>query len=247
MERVEQDGEGVVLAHLVRVAADFIRDPLRLRHRFVQLGRDVEVLVVEHDPGLGPLRDGLPVTRHGLDEAVNRLVLAVDRFVELAVDPQRFAEPDGAHHHLAPFTDDRLRRDRPRQFALRGTCHHRSTRLRERLTCHTHHGGHHGRPHHPTLHHSYFPMRSMFNRTKARRPRLSPDDTSGASRPSRPSWASWASCCPVLRTAGACSLSRRRRDSSGPDSRAWSCRARRCRPRTVHFPADIPNGSGRCC
>ena len=76
---------------------------------------DVDVSLVEHDPGLGLLGGGSPLDRNLLDEAGDRSDRGVDILIELSIETDPLGQLDGANgrsplliaiHHL--------RRDRRR-------------------------------------------------------------------------------------------------------------------------------------
>ena len=97
VEGVEEDGESVVLAELVGVAAHLVGDPLALGRGVPDPRGDVDVRLVEQDPRLGPLGRGRADVGHLLDEAGDGRHRRVDRLVEDAVEPDGFVETNRPH------------------------------------------------------------------------------------------------------------------------------------------------------
>ena len=111
VEGVDQEAEQVVVQHVERVAAQLGRHPFFRRRRIPAAARDVQVLLVEHHPGVRPLGGAGALVRKLLNEVRNRRDRLVDRLVQLPVDLQRRGEPDGAHGRLPAFPGDHRRRN----------------------------------------------------------------------------------------------------------------------------------------
>ena len=113
VEGVEDDGEAVVAEHAGAVALHLVRhDPARFREPAAR--RDVQRVVVEHDPRLGRLRRGLAGVRFLLHEIGDRRHGAVHRFVEPAIELQRRVQADGPHRHVVAGVGLGVRRGRQR-------------------------------------------------------------------------------------------------------------------------------------
>ena len=103
VERIEQHGEGVVLTELSGVAAHLVGHPLALGGRVPDPRRDVDICLVEQDPGLGPLgRRGSRVRRQ-LNEAADGGNRPVDGLVQHAVELDALVQPDRANRRPAPL------------------------------------------------------------------------------------------------------------------------------------------------
>ena len=125
VKRVEQHAEHVVLAQLIRVAPQFVGRPLLRRHRRRSiLPRHVDVVVVEHHPGFGPL--GGRARRSAGTVWMKPLIggtVAVDRLVEPAVDAQRLVQVNRAHDDASVLAArNHLRRNRRWRILIQRTC-----------------------------------------------------------------------------------------------------------------------------
>ena len=95
VERVERNGEVVVVPEVRAVAAHFVQDH-SLGVAIPATARDVQVVIVEQHPRLGPFTRRRALLWFGLNEVCERLGLAIRLLVQLAVDLDRRRDPRGA-------------------------------------------------------------------------------------------------------------------------------------------------------
>jgi hypothetical protein len=100
VERVEQDRDVVVVEHVERVAPHLAGDAA-IGLGLVHARADVDVLVVEEDPGLGLLRGGCPFARLLLHEVRERCHRGVDLFGQRPVEREIAEQTHRAHGGLA--------------------------------------------------------------------------------------------------------------------------------------------------
>ena len=118
VEGVDDEGDVLVAEDVAVVAAQLVGH-LALGMAVPAARRDVEVDVVEEDPGLGLLGGRLALARLLLDEVGERRDAGVDGVVETAVEVERGVQADGAHRDVVGRSaadqrfDGRLRLERP--------------------------------------------------------------------------------------------------------------------------------------
>ena len=115
VERVDQEAEQVVVQHVAGVALHVGRRPFARRGAVPAAAGHVEVLLVEHHPGIGPLRRRRALVGELLDEVGDRRDVAVDRLVEPSVDAEPGRQPDGAHRRPTAVAGHHRRRNRRRR------------------------------------------------------------------------------------------------------------------------------------
>ena len=115
VEGVDEEAEQVVVQQVERVAAHLGGHPLARWRAVPAAARDVEVLVVEHHPGVRALGGRCAIVRELLNEAGDRCDLRVDRLVEPPVHADSGGQPDGADGRLASLAGDHFRRNRRRR------------------------------------------------------------------------------------------------------------------------------------
>jgi hypothetical protein len=116
VERIERDGEVVVIAEVRAVAAHFIEDhPLGVA--IPAPARQVQIVVVEQDPRFGPLARRRARLRFGLNETGERLDLPIHLVVQLSVDLDRCRDASGADDDVSRGV---ARGDRQLRARLRG-------------------------------------------------------------------------------------------------------------------------------
>ena len=98
VERVEHHRDALVLVDAEIVPPHFVDDhPLRVAVPAAHA--DVDVPVVEKNPGLGFLRSGLALVGHLLDEVADRSYPGIDGVVQLAIEDEGLAETVRAKSH----------------------------------------------------------------------------------------------------------------------------------------------------
>jgi hypothetical protein len=95
VERVERDGEIVVVPEVRAVATHFVQDH-SLGVTIPATAREVQVVIVEQHPRLGPFTRRRALLRFGLNEVCERFGLAIRLLVQLAVDLDWRRDPRGA-------------------------------------------------------------------------------------------------------------------------------------------------------
>ena len=105
VERVERPGEVVVPHDPDVVPPHLVRDD-PVGARFPAAGDHVDVVVVEEQPHLGPLRRRRSLDRVVLDEVGHRRNLRIDLFIEIAVDVDPLPDACRAHGDAAGVAHD---------------------------------------------------------------------------------------------------------------------------------------------